>query len=82
MCSVLWNNLPLQIDPLSEKAKEINGNVNVEKAGDFQNLSDPDHLTAVQRPFRKWAGRELIYPISLRFSDFHFVSVKSSLFLL
>lgn len=60
----------------------MNGNVSLEKAGDFQNLSNPHHLAAVHRAFQKWVGRELIHPISSRFSDFHFASGKSSVFLL
>lgn len=52
------------------------------KQGDFQSVSNPDLLIAVHRAFQKWAGRELIYPINSRFSDFHFVSVKSPVFLL
>lgn len=51
------------------------------KQEDFQNLSNPNHPSAVHRAFQKWAGRELIYPISSRFSDFHFVSVKSLVFI-
>lgn len=51
------------------------------RKGIFRIFSDPDHLTAVHRALQKWPGRELIYPISSRFSDFHFVSVKSSVFI-
>lgn len=63
------------------KKKKLMAMLTWRKQGGSQNLSGPDHLTAVHRALQKWSGRKLIYPINSRFSDFHFVSVKSSVFI-